>query len=185
METTSPAGTSGRLEAIWIKRAHWGRMDPVARAALRAGQGIVGNANQGGRRQVTVIEREVWEQLMAELGAAAEPSTRRANLMVSGVRLEASRGKILQVGACRIELLGETKPCERMEQAVPGLRAAMYPNWQGGAFGAVLTDGEIEVGDPVLLLDPAPEGSPFVPWKQRGTGQRHSPPEEPPAVPAG
>lgn len=50
----------GRLEAIWIKRAKRGPMDPAPRARLVAGRGIAGNANQGGRRQVTVIARETW-----------------------------------------------------------------------------------------------------------------------------
>lgn len=141
----------GKLEAIWIKRVRRGPMDPVASAELVAEQGIVGNANQGGRRQVTIIEQEVWERLMKELGATADPAARRANLMVSGIALQNSRGRILRIGACRIEIMGETKPCERMEAAVGGLRAAMYPDWQGGAFGVILEDGVIEVGDAVVF----------------------------------
>jgi hypothetical protein len=39
-----------------------------------------------------------------------------------------------------------------MEEAQSGLRAAMYSDWGGGAFGAVLDDGEIRVGDVVELL---------------------------------
>src|SRR5262249_25262162 len=44
---------------------------------------------------------------------------------------------------------GETTPCEMMEAAYPGLQEALRPDWGGGAFGLVLDDGEIAVGDPI------------------------------------
>ena len=144
---------TGILEAIWVKRAHRGPMDAKESATLIAGKGVEGSVGRSSRRQVTIIEREVWEALMRETGATAPPSTRRANLMVSGVALADTRKRILRVGATRLEIAGETKPCERMEEAVPGLREAMYPGWRGGAFAKVLTGGEIRVGDAVTWED--------------------------------
>ena len=150
----------GELANIWIKRARRGKMDPAESAALVAGRGIVGNADQGRRRQVTLIEEEVWRTLMDELDGDAPPSARRANLMLRGIRLFGSRGRVLRIGGCRVRVRGETMPCERMDEVLPGLQAAMRPDWGGGAFAEVLDDGEIHVGDPVEWLDDDPDTLP-------------------------
>ncbi len=143
----------GQLEAIWLKRMNGGPMDPVEQATLKADRGLVGNANQGGKRQVTLIEHEVWQDVMEQMNSALDPSARRANLMLSGIRLMETRGRILQIGDCRIRIYGETKPCEVMDDALPGLKNALGKDWGGGAFGEVLDDGEIAVGDEVKWLD--------------------------------
>ena len=143
----------GMLEAIWIKRMKRGPMDPVESVMLEMGAGLAGNANQGGRRQVTIIEREVWERLMSKVEGALPPATRRANLLISGLSLKESRKRVLLIGCCRILILGETKPCGRMEETCEGLQKAMSQSWAGGAFGEVLDDGEILVGDLVSWVE--------------------------------
>jgi MOSC domain-containing protein YiiM len=142
-----------RLEQIWIKRMHRGPMDPAERARLVAGKGIVGNANQGGKRQVTIVSSKQWADVTAPLGETPDPRLRRANLLVSDVDFSDARGKILKIGNVRVRIYGETRPCEQMEAAVPGLQEAMSVPWGGGAHGEVLDDGEIAVGDPVAIVD--------------------------------
>ena len=134
-----------QLERIWIKRAKLGPMDRVDTVAVRAGHGLVGNANQRGRRQVTLLSLEHWTDLTRHL--AADPIVRRANLLLSGIDLRDSRGKTLRIGSIRARILGETRPCERMDEAVAGLRQALSVPWGGGAFGEVLDEGSISVGD--------------------------------------
>ena len=140
---------SGRLEQIWLKRARRGVMDPVGAATLVEGKGVQDSANFGSHRQVTIVSLERWLELTSELGADIDPSARRAELLVSGVDLENSRGRLLLIGPCVLCIGGETKPCERMDEAFQGLRTAMAPRWGGGAWAEVVRGGEIKVSDPV------------------------------------
>ena len=139
----------GFLEAIWLKRAKRGPMDPVGGAALVAGRGLVGNADQGGRRQVTLLEAEAWAAVVDELRVALAPSARRANLLVRGVSLARTRGRVLRVGPCCLRVFTEVTPCRIMDEVHPGLQAAMRPGWRGGVAAEVVAGGEIAVGDVV------------------------------------
>src|SRR5262249_19792816 len=145
----------GKLEGIWTKRAHRGAMDARLTARAIPGKGLAGCANNSRTRQITLIEREMWEALMAQAGSDASPSARRANLMVSGIRLQNSRDRILRVGSVLLRIAGETKPCERMDEVSPGLQQMMYFNWGGGAYAQVVTEGDLTIGDPVNWADEA------------------------------
>lgn len=140
---------TARLEAIWLKRARRGSMDPADRGELVLEKGLAGNLEQGGRRQVTILEAEVWEAAMARLDGTSAPAARRANLLVRGIRLLESRGRVLRIGGAAIRIEGETRPCERMDEATEGLRAVLEEPWGGGAFGRVVRGGPIAVGDEV------------------------------------
>jgi MOSC domain-containing protein YiiM len=144
---------SGELLAIWIKRFKRGPMDPVQSARLIAGRGIAGNTDQGGRRQVTMIDEAAWEAASRTLGflpgMTPDPRLRRANLMLRGINLFKTHTRILRIGDCRIRIYGEVTPCRKIEESLTGLQEALRPEWRGGAFGEVLDDGEIRGGDPV------------------------------------
>ena len=139
----------GRLEAIWLKRARGGPMDSVDEAVAVEGRGLEGGADFDRERQVTLVEREVFDRVKGQLDDSVEPVMRRAKLMVSGIRLERTGDQTLAVGDLRIRVRGETRPCGRMDGACEGLMDALDPNWGGGAHGSVLNDTTITVGDEV------------------------------------
>ena len=138
----------GELVRIWVKRARRGPMDARAEARLVPGSGIEGNADRGGKRQVTLLDEARWGELLRALDAEVDPSARRANLLLRGIPLAETRGQVLRIGACRLRVRGETRPCERMDEAHQGLRAAMATGWGGGVYAEVLDGGVIRVGDP-------------------------------------
>lgn len=141
----------GELKTIWIKRFKGGPMDEAVSVTAIEGTGLEGNADQHPRRQVTVISEESWRDAEREVAGAADPVLRRANLLVTGVDLAESRGKVLRVGPVRVRIQGETRPCRQMEESCAGLQAALSPDWRAGAHGDVVEGGEIRVGDPVEL----------------------------------
>ena len=132
-------------------------MDSVTKATLVEGKGVAGSVDRSRRRQVTLLESESWNACMEELGTEGDPSLHRANILVSGIKLAQTRGRVLVIGDARLAVGGEVKPCERMDEAIPGLRAAMRPDWRGGVFAQVIAGGDINVGDRVEWDEAAAE----------------------------
>jgi MOSC domain-containing protein YiiM len=137
----------GEIVAIWLKRFKRGPMDPVTEAEAVQGRGLKTNANQGGKRQITLIDESRWREVQDELGIELDPRTRRATLMLRGIDLERTNGRLLRLGDVVVRIYGETRPCNQMEDAQPGLLAALSPRWRGGAFAEIVTGGIIRVGD--------------------------------------
>jgi len=139
-----------RLTRIWLKPVKGEPLQEVEHASVRSNHGLVGNAERGGRRQVTVLSAEDWEAANAQAGSELDPSARRANILVTGLdNLVESTGQVLKVGGARIQVTGETRPCSLMDAAHQGLRAAMEVSWRGGVHGIVLNDADLAVGDEV------------------------------------
>jgi MOSC domain-containing protein YiiM len=137
----------GEIVSIWIKRAHGGPMDAVSEAEFVVGRGVRGSADQGGKRQITIIDEGAWSEAEQDLGVLVDPRSRRANVMLRGLDLENSRGKLLRLGHCAIRVYGEVRPCQLMDEMHPGLRDALKPRWRGGVFAEIVEGGRIKVGD--------------------------------------
>lgn len=143
----------GTVLRLWLKRFKRGPMDPVMFAEAIAGRGLAGNKDQGGKRQVTIVDETRWSDACRELGIDVDPIERRANVLTRGVDLYLQRGKLLRIGGCVVRLYNETRPCERMDDAQEGLRAALGPEWRAGAYGEIVESGVIRLGDAVRWVD--------------------------------
>ena len=150
MTKAEQAEREPRLLAIAVRRRSRGTMQELAEAEVTL-DGGVGDDFRGraGRRQVTVLSLESWQAACRELGQPELPwTTRRANLLVTGVDLAAAG--VLRIGEVELEVTGETAPCERMEEACPGLRAALTPAWRGGVTCRVRQPGAMRPGAPLF-----------------------------------
>ena len=115
---------------------------------LKAGVGIDGNVHRGGRRQVTLISWEAWEDVARDLDVDVDPVTRRANLLVEGLPpLADTLGARLRIGEVLLEVTEETAPCRLMDRFHQGLRAALTPDWRGGVTCRVVSGGRLRLGD--------------------------------------
>ena len=153
-------GATGVLAGIARHAFPKAPMETVEHVAVSVERGIQGDfrgvvkPGGRGRRQVTLIERGDWAAAMAEVGRSLPWQERRANLLVDGLDLPQVPGTRLRVGTdVVLEITRETDPCERMEALAEGLKAALLPDWRGGACARVLTGGEIAVGDRIGIED--------------------------------
>ena len=145
----------GKLLGIAYRDASRRPMREMSTAYISRAGGVEGDfRGKKGRRQVTVLCLEKWRDACAELGVELPWTTRRANLLVSGLAIGPEHaGRSLQVGQALLRITIETDPCPRMDEQYQGLQRALVPDWRGGACCEVIGDGEIDVGDGVRLID--------------------------------
>ncbi len=142
----------GQLRAIAIKRESRQAMTELTQTEVTAESGLAGDLRgKPGARQVTVVSAEAWDAACADLGRQVPWTTRRANLLVSGIPLAETTGRVLSIGDLELEITGETLPCDRMDEQVAGLKLALGPEWRGGVTCQVRRSGRISVGDEVAL----------------------------------
>lgn len=143
----------GTVIDLAFKTARGGPMLRAASVTAVAGHGIAEGPPSSPRRELTLLSAEQWRQVTRQLGTDLPWHTRRANLLVDAASLEHLIGRTICIGPVVVRILGETKPCNVMDDQYPGLRSALEPECRGGVHGRICVDGMIRVGDAVLLLD--------------------------------
>jgi hypothetical protein len=156
--------TDGRVEAIAVAEHAEAPMRLVATVQAQAGRGLDGDryAKQAGtftprdgRRggyDLTLVEAEVLDRLDLPQGNRLGYAEARRNIVTRGIALNALVGRRFTVG--EVECLGRRlcEPCAHLERLThPGaLRGLIH---KGGLRADILTDGTIEQGAAVRVVD--------------------------------
>ncbi len=150
------SASQGRVLCIARRNVKRGPMQLLEQAGISIAAGVDGDTRgKPGRRQVTVLSASAWIEA-CNLANTDQPwVARRANVLVDGLDLRFSEGAVLYLGD-EIELLitGELAPCERMDDASPGLRLALADGWRGGVTCSVRRGGKLAVGAMARLQFP-------------------------------
>lgn len=144
----------GRLLGIAIRSRKRAEMQLLDSARVSLAKGVDDDfRGKPSQRQVTVLARESWEAACSEARCDLPWHSRRANLLVEGLNLAQSQGKVLKIGDVRLRITMETDPCERMAELSANLKRALALDWRGGVCCQVITEGSITVDSLVELLD--------------------------------
>ena len=149
----------GRVEGIFITSAASEPMIALDTARLVAGRGIEGDRyflgtgfysdGQDGR-QLTLIEAESLDALLASAGIELTPLECRRNVVTRGIRLNELVGKRFTVGGIQLEGIRLCPPCNHLEELTrPGMLRGLARS--GGLRAHILNDGELRVGDDINL----------------------------------
>lgn len=144
-----------KLIGIAVKQQKRAPMQTLERAFISLDKGVENDfRGKPSKRQVTVMSHKAWQEATSLLSTTDLPwTTRRANLLVDELTLENSVGQMITIGEVELLITQETDPCERMQEAAVGLFDALKPHWRGGVCCRVIREGQVELGDEMVLRD--------------------------------
>ena len=144
----------GKLLAIAYKKASREPMEEVSNTNISNEMGLENDykGSKSAKRQITILLREDWESACKHLNKTIDWKVRRANLYMDGISIKQSKGKIIKIGdEIILEVMGETKPCYRMDEQIQGLTLALMKDWKGGVCCKVIQGGNLKVGDKIEI----------------------------------
>lgn len=148
--TQDGTNSQGTIVAIAYRPNVGDPMIEIDRAAVSVGKGLDLEPSHKGKRGVTLLSRQSWNDVCRELKADIPWHTRRANVLIDGLDLERLVGHSLQIGDVRLQVHGETQPCSLMDKLHFGLREILIPKYRGGVHAEVITAGELKTGNKIV-----------------------------------
>lgn len=139
---------------LFLKIAPHSPLTECTNLTLQKGMGIVGDCHGrvGSPRQILLVDQGSLQTL------DLQPGNLRENILVDGNLAMLSSGTVLQIGAAWIRLTFLCEPCAYLEQVRSGL--AKQIGARRGYLGRAVQDGNIHVGDDVMLI---PDRFPAIP----------------------
>ena len=122
-------------------------IQPVQQITAISGEGLEGDrhCNERNVRQVLLMDKETLDELELEPGQIKE------NVTTTGLDLSQTQaGQVLFIGdEVTMEIVGECKPCDRMNLIRPDLRQVL--DHRRGMLATVINGGPIKVGDSIRV----------------------------------
>jgi MOSC domain-containing protein YiiM len=147
---------SGLVEAIFVTSEPGDLPAPVERVRAYAGRGLEGNryywdnGDAPSGRAVTLIAAEAMDAVSREGDISIEPAATRRNVLTRGIDVNELVGKRFRIGDVECEGVELCEPCTHLESMTqPGVIKAFVH--RGGLNADILSDGEISVGDAIVV----------------------------------
>lgn len=154
---------SGHVEAIFLALVGGEPMLPIGEALAVAGRGLKGDrygeglGSFGDDCQVTLIEAEHLEAIVAATGLHLLAGEHRRNIVTRGVDHAALAGRIFRIGGAVLAYRELRPPCAYLTKLTePGMSKAL--GTRAGICVDVIEGGMIRIGDALIAIGDAPSG---------------------------
>lgn len=151
---TSQFPGTGRVEWIGIRPERRANLTVKKSVTALATVGLEGDhyRSKGGKRQVTLIQREHIDAVASMMDMSEiDPASLRRNIVVSGINLHALKGKRFRLGTALLEYTGECHPCSRMEENL-GHGGYNAMRGHGGITANILETGVVGLKDELVVI---------------------------------
>lgn len=151
--------SQGVVYAIYITARARQPLETVQQVQALPGRGLEGDRYCLGRgslsrwpgaaRQVSLIEREVLDDVLSQTGIDLHEGRSRRNIVTERMTLAELKGQTFRIGTAILRGVGLCQPCGYLERlTAAGTFAAL--KGRGGLRAEVLSEGVIGVGDAIL-----------------------------------
>ena len=162
---------SGVVEGIFIAERSGQPMKSVAEVVGEAGRGLLGDRHcrpdpetelepscgpyappHHEVRDLSLVEAEVLDALLAEHGIALRGDETRRNVITRGVRLNDLIGRQFTLGGMLCEGVEICEPCVSIQRRTgkPVLKPLVH---RGGLYARILSSGTARIGDTITPVD--------------------------------